>query len=109
MRSGRSSTAPYPQQCETIPGECNGTSTFSLFRGIFVASYESDSGAGRLFAFFVAHLQRGQSLVNQFDLHPGIFVDVVLVGEDVFYVCFQFLPGVLHFYQREEELLSIAA
>ena len=66
-------------------------------------------GAAGFVGEFLLHLECCQCLVDEFQLHPGVFVDVVLVDEDVFYVCFQFLPGVLHFYQREEELLSIAA
>ena len=77
----------------------------------FVVPYESDSRTGFLFALFAAHLQLGKGLVYQFDLYPGIFVDVVLVGKKLL-PCIpsisSFLPGVPHFYQWGV-LLSIAA
>ena len=41
------------------------------------------------FLFFTPHLQLRQYLINEFNLHPGIFVDVIVIRERFSYIFLQ--------------------
>ena len=50
--------------------------------------YKSDSSAWFFFQFLLG-LQFCQCLINEFQLHPRIVINIVVIGEHFFYVVFQ--------------------
>ena len=51
--------------------------------------FDKPDGIPWLFFLFPFHLQLGQRLIDKFQLHSGFFVDVVLIGKDLFYIAFE--------------------
>ena len=51
----------------------------------------------RLLLLLLFRLKFGKRLVDEFQLHPCVFVDVVLVGEHFFDVIFEFFYLILQF------------